>query len=145
MVCATKKLVPHKFFYLPETNLIAMDDHTRMWLFWLACLPTRACVAAAAAYLSYRARGGNVLVGTYAAITALGLTVVAIMRLFGGRQRGGFGGVVWWDKQRLVHIATYTACALLTLNGVREGALFLSVDVLLAALFGAHRYLLTQA
>lgn len=98
-------------------------------VFWGVCLPVRSLVAWFA--IDPRFDAQRLVVASFATYVAAGLWAQAtVVR----PERGGFGGRVWWERERWAHASLWSMAAVLsfaTPSPVAGGPLL--VDVLVAA------------
>lgn len=141
------------FFHCSEVKMDA-TARKRAFLFWTFCIPLRAFVVSLAIVARINAyEGVELLVAVYASYVAIGLLrkflekalepclVSRYPSIVERNRYGNFGGVVWWQYHRLVHVALLTTYALLVFrNNAQIAYYFLIADLVYACAAGASHY-----
>lgn len=122
---------------------MALTDRGRLYLFWLACIPVRTCIAAACVHVGIALPHLLPAVAAAAAVPAVGFAVNAVRGCRGTYLRGGLGGAVWWQVHRPVHALLYGATCAAAAAGAAWAGVFLVVDVAYAVLVAAARAAVT--
>lgn len=110
----------------------------RILLFWLVCIPVRCGVAVAA---WFAARGSPAI--RYACATALAAIAAGFgYQIYKKPTHGGFGGVVWWEHLRLVHVVLFALASATLFVGdpCRSASVLLSFDALIGVISGLVQY-----
>ena len=121
-----------------------MPNAKQRCYFWGVCIPIRTVIAATALLLTLPQGNEEAVrfytVGSYTALTAAGFACAAMRNA----ERGGCGGLVWWHQWRLLHVALWSACAVLCFLRVPFAGSVLFADALVGAVAGGvhrHRHL----
>lgn len=120
----------------------ALSPASRQRLFWMVCLSVRSLWA-----VSVLVWGHEPMVALWMAVLCLSVSVTlfgnTLRTLAGLKTHGGFGGVVWWGRARVLHATLWAGAGatLLSTNASHlvSGGLLLA-DVVFAALFGGLYY-----
>ena len=114
------------------------------YLFWFGCLPARFAIAATALLTGCWRTSLLPVVGLYAAATSAGFLTNVVRTVVGTKERGGFGGVVWWARARVVHMAAWALAAYAAFASTLpwSAGTVLLVDAFLGALFGVLHFTL---
>ena len=83
----------------------------RMRLFFGACIPVRLLISVAALVIGHAYPRALAAVAVYAWVTAIGFAYNLWLTMVGRKERGGFGGSVWWRRARYVHILMWASAA----------------------------------
>jgi hypothetical protein len=115
-----------------------MDDQTkRFYLFIFGCIGTRLAIT----YGAYRTSIEHLpILGYIALIPAFGMLYYYVS---GTRKTGPevFGGKIWWDKFRPLHVGLLLTFSYLAINKNKKAWIALLIDALLGLfLFTLHRY-----
>ena len=111
------------------------NQNSRKQLFRFGCVPARLLIASVLFYALETDDTGNAKLVTqiYLFTTAFIFTINMIRTILGTKTLGGFGGKVWWNELRYVHIIIYTLTAILVSLDVRYSILILYLDVIIGA------------
>ena len=113
-----------------------MNANERLILFLSACLISRSLVAFTTWKSCNFKRGVQIALGVALSCVAVGL----FYNFVADKRIGGFGGVVWWKKYRLVHSILYiTPAIFLFTNNCKFAWVPLSIDVLFGLTVGLIR------
>jgi microtubule-associated protein 1 light chain len=116
----------------------ATSPDTRRRLFWFICIPLRFSIAL---ILFVWGAWSPILFGVFFLAVSVTLFSNVVRTLAGSKTHGGFGGVVWWDKARMLHSLLWGSAGLLSvLKETQLASVLLFADVASAALFGALYY-----
>jgi hypothetical protein len=116
-----------------------LTDDDRRRIFWWYCMPLRASIAFV---VTLAGLYPPVLpfVAVYTVVTSLEYAYYTAVWLAGIERIGGNGGVVWWNKVRVVHLGMFVATTWLLLHSVRWAGVVLVADTVLATGMGLWRY-----
>lgn len=106
-------------------------------LFWGVCIPVRIAVGVIALVAGlYMPLYALPLLALYTGATTLGFLHNAALALRGQKSRGVFGGIVWWNRVRWVHIALWATTCVLAMAKIRWAAALLLVDAFIGIAAG---------
>ena len=118
------------------------DDGSRwrMRLFFGACIPVRLLLSVAALVIGHAYPRALAVVAVYAWVTAIGFAYNLWLTMVGRKDRGGFGGSVWWRRARYVHILMWASAATAATARQTWAGWLLVGDVAVAAAAGVAHF-----
>ena len=108
----------------------------RVALFFFVCIPVRFTLALIAMNLPTAPRWALHIFAAYCILVALGF----VGKIIENPPLGGFGGPVWWQKHRYVHVVSYVTSAILLYTNVTYAYIPLLFDALFGLLSGTLHY-----
>ena len=108
----------------------------RVALFFFVCIPVRLALALIAMHLPTAPPRALHIFAAYCILVALGF----VGKIIENPPLGGFGGPVWWQKHRYVHVVSYVTTTILLYTHVTYAYIPLLFDALFGLLSGTFHY-----